>query len=261
MFPIPIDGTIMRVFWHSVKWLATLALVGGILTGAYFINAGRQSERDRETGETKKKSPSSTKEDDGRGTGATVSLAADAAERLGLKVEPAVSVEWIEQVAVYGQVIPNPRATTEIRVPFAGVLRAEGTAWPRLGERVRSGQTLGWLAVRIPPQERLTLNDNLNTARLKQKGAAEVVRIQQDRVTRLEQIAKSEIGSQQQVDDARVLLAQAKTELAMAAAAGQLWQQALHDAESPDGAKPSIYRLRLIAPADGEVTGAARPPE
>lgn len=77
---------------------------------------------------------------------------------------------------------------------------------------------------------------------------------------RLEQIAKSQIGSQQQVDDARVLLADARTNLAVATAAVELWQKALDDLDNPKGRKASPYTQPLLAPADGEVTDLlARP--
>jgi hypothetical protein len=64
---------------------------------------------------------------------------------------------------------------------------------------------------------------------------------------------KSNIGSRQ-ADDARVLLAEARTTLAVVAAAVELWQKALDDLDHPGTGKPSPYRLPLLAPAGGEVT-------
>lgn len=246
----------MRFAWLSypLKWLLALGLVGGLFAAAYLVNAEMQAERAREAAGDKVQSPRRTKGD-------TVSLDAESAARYGLAVEPAAAVEWVERVPVYGQVVPNPRATAEVRVPFAGTLRADpAAAWPAPGQQVRAGQTVGWIDVRIPPQERLTLVDNLNAARLKKDGAARVVQLQQERVERLGQIAKSQIGSQQQVDDARVLLADARTNLAVAAAAVELWQKALDDLGHPNRGKSSPYRVPLLAPADGEVTDLfARP--
>jgi cobalt-zinc-cadmium efflux system membrane fusion protein len=190
-----------------------------------------------------------------------VVLGEDEADRYGLKEAPARVVVWSEPVPVYGQVVPNPKATVEVRSPFAGTLRAEaGAAWPAPGQRVRSGQVLGWVDVRVGAQERLTLQDNLNDARLKKKGAEEVVRLQRERVNRIEKVSRSQIVPGQQLDDARVLLAEAETELEVAAAGEALWQKALDDVDHPSGGRSSSYSQPLTAPAEGEVTElVARP--
>ena len=78
---------------------------------------------------------------------------------------------------------PNPAAAVEVRSPFAGTLRADPDAdWPAPGRWVRSGQMLGWIDLRVQAQERLTLEDNLNTARLTKQGAERVVALQRERV-------------------------------------------------------------------------------
>ncbi len=245
---------LFRVLLYPLKWLVALGLVGGLFAAAYFVNAEMQAERAREAAGDKVQSPS-------RAKGETISLDAESAERLGLKDEPAAAVAWHERVSVYGQVVPNPRATTEVRVPFAGTLRADAaTPWPVPGQSVRAGLTLAWVDVRIAPQERLTLQDNLNAARVKKDGDQRVVQLQQERVDRLQGIAKSQIGPQQLVDDAQVLLANAKTQLAVDTAAVELWQTALADLDNPKGRKASAYSQPLVTPADGEVTDLlARP--
>lgn len=147
----------MRMAWlgYPLKWLVTLALLGGLGTAAYFVNAEMRAERAREAAGDKVQSPR-------RAKGDTVFLDAETAEWYGVREEPAATIPWRDRVPVYGQVVPNPRATTEVRAPFAGTLRADPiTPWPVPGQPVRAGQTVGWIDVRVPPQERLTLVDNL----------------------------------------------------------------------------------------------------
>ena len=246
----------MRLAWllYPLKWLAALGLVGGLFAAADFVNAERQAERAREAAGNKVQSPR-------RAKGDTVSLDAECAERYGLKEEPAAAVQWSERTPVYGQVVPNPRATSEVRAPFAGTLRADAkVSWPVPGQSVRAGQPSPGSISGFPPQERLTIQDNLNSARLKKEGDQRVVRLQQERVDRLEKIAKSQIGPQQLVDDALVLLENAKTQLAVDAAAVELWQTALADIDAPGGRKSSAYSQPLLAPADGEIVDLlARP--
>src|SRR5919205_375788 len=92
---------------------------------------------------------------------------------------------------------------------------------------------LGWIDIRIGAQERLTLQDNLNNARSKNQGAEKVVALQRERVNRIESVSRSQIVPGQQLDDAKVLLAEAETQLAMAAAAVELWRKAVEEVDRP----------------------------
>ena len=236
------------------KWTLALGLLGGLLSVAYWVNGQMRSERAREGEEDKVQSPRRT-------SNGVVALGVDAASRYGLEDAPARAVSWTERVAVYGQVVANPRASVEIRSPYSGTLRAAPDApWPSPGRWVRSGQTLGWIDVRVAAQERLTLQDNLNNARLKKQGAEKVVALQRERVKRIESVSRSQIVPGQQLDDAQVLLADAETQLAIAAAAVDLWRKALEEVDRPGHRETTSYSQPLISPGEGEVTElAARP--
>jgi hypothetical protein len=246
----------MFAHWISVllKWFLALALLGSLVFAAYWINAQMRAERIQEGDEDKVQSPRRTK-------AGVVHLGVEAAERYGLQEEPVRAVSWSERVPVYGQVIPNPKATVEVRSPYAGTLRATAeAAWPAPGHWVRSGQVLGWVDIRVSAQERLTLLDNLANARLKKEGAEKVVQLQRERVNRIERVSRSQIVPGQQLDDAKVLLAEAETQLAIATAAVELWKKALDEVDQPGDRQTSTYSQALAAPADGEVTElAARP--
>jgi hypothetical protein len=236
------------------KWVVALGLIGGLLAVAYWINGQMRTERAREGEDDKVQSLRRTKN-------GVVELGTEEARRYGLHEAPARAVSWTERVSVYGQVVANPRAVVEVRAPFSGTLRAApDTPWPAPGRWVRSGQTLGWIDLRIGAQERLTLQDNLNTARLKKQGAEKVVALQQQRVKRIESVSKSQIVPGQQLDDAKVLLAEAETQLAIATAAVELWRKALEEVDRPGHRETTTYSQPLVSPGDGEVTElAARP--
>ncbi len=236
------------------KWVMALGLIGGLLSVAYWVNGQMRSERAREGEEDQVQSPRRTKD-------GVVDLGIEAADRYGLEEAPARAVSWTERVPVYGQVVANPRAVVEVRSPFSGTLRAASdTSWPAPGRWVRSGQALGWIDIRIGAQERLTLQDNLNHARLKKQGAEKVTALQRERVNRIESVSRSQIVPGQQLDDAKVLLVEAETQLAIATAAVELWRKALEEVDRPGHRQTATYSQPLVSPGEGEVTElAARP--
>ncbi len=245
---------LLRRILTLFKWLMALGLLGGLLSGAYWVNSQMRSERVREGEEDRVQSPRRTR-------AGVVELGIEQARRYGLEEAPAQAVSWAERVAVYGQVVWNPRAVVELRAPYSGTLRAAaGAPWPAPGRWVHSGQTLGWIDIRVSAQERLTLQDNLNNARLKRHGAEQIVALQRERVRRIDSVSRSQIVPGQQLDDAKVLLADAETQLAMASAAVELWQKSLEEVDRPGHRETTAYSQPLVSPGEGEVTElAARP--
>jgi biotin carboxyl carrier protein len=234
-------------------WAPIMAVISGLLFGLYLIHQEMKAERAREAeGDT----VSSRK----RVKDGLVDVEEEDAERLGLKVASARAVSWTERVSVYGRVVHNPRAASEVRSPFAGTLRAAASAWPAPGTWVHAGQMLGWVDVRVGPEVRLDLENKLAEARIRQRGAEEVVGLQQDRVHSLEKVTSREIISRAELDAALVQLTEARTQAAAAKAAVELWQKALEEVERRTGSKTSPWSQPLTAPADGEVTELAGRP-
>jgi biotin carboxyl carrier protein len=237
-----------------LKWPLAAILLGGLLALAYFVHGQMQEERAREASAETVQSPRRVKD-------AVVDLGSELAERLGLKDAPAQAVEWAEPIVVYGRVIPNPRATAEVRSPFAGTLRAvPDGASPVPGKQVRAGEILGWVDIRVGPQERLTLKNSLNDARHRYQGALEVLKVQQARVDRLQKTGGADIVSGNELDTARVALADAQTQVATAKSAVELYEKALEQVEQPNLRKDTIWTRPLTAPADGEVIQLAGRP-
>ncbi len=242
--------------WSAwLKWPVTMAAVAGLLVGAYFVHAAAKAARDAEGAGDSVQAPR-------RAKGGVVTLDADLCAEHGIETEPAAALDWAEPVTVYGRLVANQRATTVIQAPFAGALHADAKSpWPAAGTPVQAGQVLGHLDLRIGPQERLDIQLKLTEARLKSQGAEKVVAIQQDRFARLEKASQGgEIVSQRELDDARVLLTDAKTTLATDLAAVALWTGALAALDKRGEGGASAYSFPLTAPAAGEVAEAAARP-
>jgi multidrug efflux pump subunit AcrA (membrane-fusion protein) len=123
---------------------------------------------------------------------------------------------------------------------------------------VKEGQVLGYLDVRVGPQERLDLVTKLNEARAKQRGAEEHLTLAQEKVERFER-AGSGI-SRAELDSAQTLLTEAKTQLATAQVGVKEWQDALDAIDRQGDGKDRRWRQTLYAPAPGDLTDLpARP--
>jgi hypothetical protein len=230
-----------------IKWTITL-LVGGLLLGSAWLTYGLvTARRAAETVEVKKKLE-----------GGRIKLSAKEAE-LNLQVEKVKDIEWVPKLAVYGRVVSNPSATTEVRAAFAGRLRrANGNRWPTIAGHVKAGDVLGHLEVRAP-QDRLDLVAKSTEARLRVEGARKIWVYQQNRVKRFElsqpSIPRSEL------DAALVALAEAETQVAVNEAAAKLWQDALTALDQHGDLKQITWSLPILAPSDGEITELAGRPD
>jgi multidrug efflux pump subunit AcrA (membrane-fusion protein) len=188
----------------------------------------------------------------------SVELEEEAAERLGLAVEPAREAEWSLRVAVYGRVVPNARATAEVRAAFAGILRSSTDAsWPAPGQHVPSGQVLGFVDVRVGPEIRMELQNKMNAARLRRRGEEQVVQIHERTVASLKKVTDRQILSRAELDAAQVQLEESKIQLATAEAEAALWEKAIQDVERYKSDPNSIWSQPIRAPSDGDVTELA----
>jgi RND family efflux transporter MFP subunit len=187
--------------------------------------------------------------------GATLKLGAALAESYGIRATEAGEVRWQERAVVYGRVVPNPQAAVEVRAPFAGVLKpVADRAWPGLGDRVSEHQTLALLETRLTPQERIDLRAKSAEALAKYKGAEESVKIQEDRLRRLEELNSTGNLAKRELDAAQLLLLDARTQRNAAHDQWQIYQQAL---AAPEGKGITVP---LTAPLGGEVADLAAQP-
>lgn len=237
-----------RSWLSSLTWLAALVFLIGLLAAAYILNDWVRQERARQAADDRVDTPK-------RATNSIVKLGATLAESHGIQDEPAQGVVWYEHVTVFGRVVPNPQATSELRSPFAGTLRADPAAlWPALGRWVSAGQVLARVEVRVGPQERLELQAKLTDARTKQEGAEDILRVRQERLDRLQKLVDPLIVSQKERDDALEAVAEARTQLAAARAAADLWQRAIDALQKRGDRSPGPWTETLTSAADGEVS-------
>jgi RND family efflux transporter MFP subunit len=178
-------------------------------------------------------------------SGTSIKLGAKLAELYGIQTQAARAQTWQPRLTVYGRVVPNPRATAELRAPFAGTVQATAHGWPGIGAQADAGQELAIVQARFSPQERLDLQSKALEAEEKLKGADESVKVHQERVKRLESV--SGLVAQTELELAKVQLTDARAARAGAQAQVRLWQQALKNLERQPVA------LTLAAPVGGEV--------
>jgi RND family efflux transporter MFP subunit len=229
-----------RIFWR----IALILLLGGMIALALRIEHDEEAEeRERET----VSSPRHVRN-------GKVELGETLAKNAGIETVPAQSATWVERVAVYGRVVPNPKSVVDVRAPFAGTVQSgEESGWPQLGRITRAGESLGILDIRVGPQERLDLEAKLKEARLRNQGAVEIEKVQRDRTDRLRSLTTSDIVSRREMADALVALSEAQTQLSTTKAALDLWTAALAQINDRHESV-SRWRMPLISPADGEIT-------
>lgn len=181
------------------------------------------------------------------------SIKLGAAESYGIRHETAKAATWRDQVTIYGRLVPNPRGSVEVRAPYAGTVQAgPATPWPTLGTRVYQGQIIGELALRFSPQERLDVQAKLAEAKARLKGAEEQIKIQQERLKRLESVQGG--VPRGELDSAMLQLADARAQFAAAGAAERLWTDASKALDRKEFTAP------LLAPMEGEIVELAAQP-
>jgi hypothetical protein len=103
-----IEPLVLTVF----KWLLTIGIVGAVLAAAYLVNEwGKEKERATEAAQASQQQP--------KFKAGTIKLNKVLVGSYGIKEEAAKDIEWVPKTPVYGRVVANPRATTEVRAAFA----------------------------------------------------------------------------------------------------------------------------------------------
>src|SRR5262245_51720688 len=101
-----------RTALSLLLWPSALAALAGLLCLVYL---GSRWSRQRRAAEAAEVAGTQS-----RAANKVVKLGAEMADSLGVKDEPALAAQWQPRAAAYGRVVPNPRATAEVRVAFGG---------------------------------------------------------------------------------------------------------------------------------------------
>jgi biotin carboxyl carrier protein len=227
-----------RTLLRLLKWPLTLGVLGGLLWGAYFLHQTIRADDEAEKLEAQPRASEKSVKD------RSIKFPKALVQRHGLEFATAEEAEWREQLAVYGRVVPNPAATVTVAAPVAGTLRAEGR-WPIPGQRVRAGQGLGQVEIRVSRLEQLDLQSKLADAQIRHKRAEEILERRQQLVNRQ---AKASPGTVTQVqkEEAEVQLAEAELQADSARAGVDLLRAALDDIDKRDRPRARALALSLF---------------
>jgi biotin carboxyl carrier protein len=226
--------------FRLLLWPAALTLVAGLVALAVVVLAAKGARRGEESDKAEKPPRN---DNPGEVTVKNGSANYEVVRAKGVR-------DWTEPVTVYGRVVPNPQATFEVRTAFAGTLRPDKTGWLAPGRKVKAGQTLCWVDLRVDPQVRLDLRNKLNEALQQERGAVETRKKMDARVKRYE---KAKGLALREREDARIQQEAARTREAVARAAVRLWTAALGEIDRAPRTKDSVWTTAVKAPADGEV--------
>jgi hypothetical protein len=232
-------------WWHQLKWLATLACLAGLLALVFWANVEAREKRAEENRSDKVEQKRIKNDEPGEVTLTN--------QQANYPLEKARAVmDWTEPVTVYGRVVPNPRASYEVRSAYAGVLRRGAGDWPTRGQWVRAGKPLGRVEVRIDPQVRLGWQAKLAESEELQKGEGKVREILAERVKRFQR-APQGIQTRER-EEALIQLREAEAKEAVARSNAKFWETALAEASRSPRPGDSPWSSPLTVPADGEIT-------
>ena len=86
--------------------------------------------------------------------------------RIGLETSVLSAQSLAREAAAYGRLEEDPSQSFILRAPIAGVLHsAQGGQWPSIGQNLAAGAAIGSIEPRFAPVDRITLSNQLATAR------------------------------------------------------------------------------------------------
>jgi membrane fusion protein, multidrug efflux system len=108
-----------------------------------------------------------------RGGEAIIRVAHAVQQRIGLRTAVVEPASLASELIAYGRLEEDPSHSFTVRSPVAGTLQvAPGSAWPSLGQTIASATVIGSVLPRIVPTDRVTLTNQLATARSEDSSAA-----------------------------------------------------------------------------------------
>jgi hypothetical protein len=82
--------------------------------------------------------------------------------RMGLRIVSAIAITKRNEVAAYGHLEEDPSRVFVLRAPLAGTVQAAADrSWPEIGQSLADQSVIGAINPRLPPTDRITLNDRL----------------------------------------------------------------------------------------------------
>ena len=94
-----------------------------------------------------------------------VRLDAAAQARIGIGTQTAAAQTIQPEIVAFGRLEEDPSRVFVLRAPVAGTLHTGGREWPRIGNTFPDGARVGAIEPRLAPAERISLTNQLATAR------------------------------------------------------------------------------------------------
>src|SRR5579863_10292064 len=159
-------------------------------------------------------------------------------QRIGIRTDVAVAVTKRQEVAAYGRIEEDPSQSFVLRAPVAGsVRRMEDKPWPDIGQTLADQSVIGVVDPRLPPTDRITLNDRLATARAEMESSSAALVAARAALQRARTLnADDKNVSDRAVQEAEVKVAAEQARLTAAGQSASLIESSLrstHDAATP----------------------------
>lgn len=153
----------------------------------------------------------------------TISLTPEAEQRLGVKAAPVEKRRVARARSLGGEAVVPPGLAVTVSAPMSGTLAVAGDALPRPGAAVAKGQPLLTLSLTSPDRIRVAESKtNVAAARSELDASVTKAKIDLDAakiaLERAEKLAKEQVGSAKQLDEARATASLAEASLAAATA-------------------------------------------
>ena len=150
-------------------------------------------------------------------------------QRMGIRTEAAVAVTKRREIAAYGQLQEDPSRSFVLRAPVAGTVQGSAERpWPDIGQNLADGSVVGAVDPRLPPTDRITLNDRLASAKADVESIRASLAAAQAALDRARALnADNKNVSDKVVDDAKATVASDQARLTAAAESARLIEAAL----------------------------------
>jgi hypothetical protein len=137
------------------RWASVALFLGALAAAGYAVPGCRQGSDQAAGDSSATTAPSSEEEKPDPGH---VKLKPEEAERAGLKTEAVKPGSLQPEIRLFGVLQEDPGASFVVRAPAAGTVEvAEGKEWPRIGQTLTDGLSLGVLRPRPMPSDQLTI--------------------------------------------------------------------------------------------------------
>jgi hypothetical protein len=160
------------VYFREIKVKTCSLLISGL--ALIFFTSGCNRDRDGEDAAKKQPDPAvvtRTPEGD-----TVIRMAEAVQQRIGLRIGPVQRGSVAPELIAYGRLEEDPSRSFTLRSPVAGTLRAGSRVpWPSIGQTLASNSVVGAVEPRIAPTDRVTLTNQLVTARGDANAAAATV--------------------------------------------------------------------------------------